>query len=104
MKKDTHFTDIIFRVDTTADFKGTVFALFPHEVADHSGNVTSYQHVGQHSAADFLYCIGSSRPATPAEYKDLLAEMEGLGYNIKVRQKINQKKYIESYRKVMSSY
>ena len=103
MKKDTHFTDIIFRVDTTPDFKGTVFALFPHEVTDQSGSVTSYQHVGQHSAADFIHCIGFSRPATPAEYKDLLAEMEGLGYKIKVIEKINQKKYMESYRQVRFS-
>jgi hypothetical protein len=29
MTQDTHLTDIVFRVSTLSDFKGTVFALFP---------------------------------------------------------------------------
>jgi hypothetical protein len=51
MEKDTHITEVIFRVDTTKDFKGTVFALLPNEI-ERNGMVTSYQHVGQHSTAD----------------------------------------------------
>ena len=99
MRKDKHKTDVVFRYDTTKDWKGTIFALLPHECADHQGNVTTYQHVGQHSAADYLYCISKSRPATPAEYADLKKEMEGMGYNFNVIQKQNRDKFLISYRK-----
>jgi hypothetical protein len=67
MEKDTHTTDMVFRVDTTKDFKGTVFALFPHEVSTLRGSVTFYQHVGQHGSADYNHCIKTSRPATEDE-------------------------------------
>ena len=101
MEKDTYTTDIIFRVDTTKEFRGTVFAVFPHEVCTHSGLVTTYQHVGQHSGADYQRCIETSRPARcEAEYKELKAEMESLGYNIVVRKKRNYDKYLESLRNV----
>ena len=100
MKKDTHITDIIFRVDKSKDFKGTVFALFPHECSDHKGNVTSYQHLGQHGGADYGYCMATSRPAKESEYSDLKREMEGLGYNIKVVSKQNRGKFLQSYHAV----
>ena len=59
-----------------------VFALFPVLPADNYGNLcTSYQHVGQHSAADYRLCIRNSRPAREAEAADLLAELRGIGYN-----------------------
>jgi hypothetical protein len=97
MKKDTNKTDVVFRIDTTPDFKGTCFALFPHEVADHSGNVTFYQHVGQHSAADYGFCIQKSRPATNKEFADLKKELSGIGYNLNIVQKQNRAKYLKSY-------
>ena len=93
-------TDIMFRVDTTRDFKGTVFAVFPHECADYKGNVTTYQHIGQHSAGDYGYCIESSRPATPNEFADLKKEMEYLGYLVNVVRKQNRDKYLCSYKLV----
>ena len=44
-----------------------VFALFPTDPADNYGRYcTSYQHVGQHSSADYGHCIRQSRPATNA--------------------------------------
>ncbi len=59
-----------------------VFALFPVLPADNAGTFcTSYQHVGQHAAADYQHCIRNSRPATPAEAADLLAELRAIGYN-----------------------
>lgn len=97
MEKDTHITDVIFRVDTTKDWKGTVFALLPHEVCDYDGNVTTYQHIGQHSAATYNHCIATSRPATETEYADLKAEMESIGYNFKVVKKQVYKKWLQSY-------
>jgi hypothetical protein len=59
-----------------------VFALFPVLPADNAGNLcTSYQHVGQHAAADYGLCIRNSRPARKAEAVDLLAELRRIGYN-----------------------
>lgn len=98
METDTYKTDVIFRVDTTKDFNGTVLAVMPHNVDDFKGNVSYYVHVGQHSICDYAYTIKTSRPATEAEYKDLKAEMEnGHGYNFNVIKKRNYKKYLESY-------
>ena len=75
---------VIFRVDR----EGIVFALFPELPADYGGlYCTCYQHVGQHCAADYYGCIAYSRPATPAEYADLLIELRHRGYRMEVRQR-----------------
>lgn len=100
MEKDKHITEVVFRCDKSGDFKGIVFALLPHEVSDRNGHVTSYQHVGQHSSADYNGCVTDSRLATEEEYKDLKKEMEGLGYNLKVVKKRNYDKYLKSYNEV----
>ncbi|MCC6447278.1 MAG: hypothetical protein IT215_01155 [Chitinophagaceae bacterium] len=101
MEKDDYITEIMFRVDKSKDWKGTVYALIPHECSDFKGNVSSYQHVGQHSGANYQHCIQTSRPATEAEYADLKAEMEnGHGYNIKVIKKRNYDKFLKSYYEV----
>ncbi len=94
MKKDKEKTDVIFRIDTKGDFKGTVFALLPHNVISYFGNVQSYQHIGQHSGVDYNHCIRTSRPATKKEYKDLKKEMEGFGYNFNIVKKRNYTKYL----------
>lgn len=67
---------VIFRVDQT----GEVFALLPFEPATTTGYITCYQHVGQHCAADYDWCIATSRPACPREYAPLLKEMKQIGY------------------------
>jgi hypothetical protein len=97
MQEETLKVDIIFRVDKSRDFSGTVFALFPHDCCDYNGNVTSYQHVGQHSSADYNHCINRSKVATPEQYADLKAEMESLGYEITVVKKQNYHKFLRSY-------
>jgi len=99
-KKDKHKTDIIFRCDKSGDFKGIVFALFPHEVEDYNGNVTSYQHIGQHCAADYKGGINDSRPATEEESRDLKKELESIGYNINVVKKQNYDKYLADLKRV----
>lgn len=77
-------TIVIFRVDR----EGVVFALFPELPADNYGiYCTSFQHVGQHCAADYNDCIAESRPATPAEYADLEAELRQRGYDLEIRQR-----------------
>ena|ERR1035437_2203061 len=104
MKKDDYKTDVIFRVDKSKDWKGTVFALMPHDVCDHKGNVNCYQHIGQHSGADYRANIATSRPAKESEYKDLKREMEqGHGYNFNVIKKQNYDKYLKSYYEVRKS-
>ena len=97
MEQETQITDVVFRVENQGDFKGTVFAMLPHEVDDRNGNVTSYQHLGQHSSADYAGCIDTSRPATEEEYAPLKAEMEDIGYSLNVVQKRNTDKYLKSW-------
>lgn len=62
---------------------GDLFAYFPEEPADRNGNMTSYSHIGQHSACSPDYAA-ESRPATPEEYAALKAELESIGYNLQV--------------------
>lgn len=104
MKKDKEKTDVIFRVDKTKNWKGTVFALLPHNAMNSLGDVTSYQHVGQHSGADYNHCIRTSKLATKKEYKDLKKEMEGFGYNFNIVKKRNYKKYLTDLSLTRSSF
>lgn len=66
---------------------GDIIALFPHIEADNSGNCQSYQHIGQHGAADYNYCMKISNAATKEEYQALKTELEGIGYIVEVRLK-----------------
>jgi hypothetical protein len=105
MEKDVNKTDVIFRVDTTKDFKGDVVAVFPHNVETLEGNVGYYIHVGQHSHGDYQRIIQTSRPATEDEAKDLKAELENhFGYNFNVIKRRNYDKYLESYYSVRKIY
>lgn len=72
--------EVVFRIYPN----GEVIALLPEYAADDDGNVTSYMHVGQHSAADFDKVFEETREATEEEYADLLKEMTNLGYNLNV--------------------
>ncbi len=99
-QKKEQITDVVFRKETTKEFEGEIFALFPHEAADFSGNVTCYQHVGQHSSADYKGCIRSSVIATEDEYADLKKELENIGYTLRVVQRQNPKKFLASYQEL----
>ena len=77
--------DVIFRVFRNKKdvklFGNDVVAFWPAVSADLSGNCCkSYQHIGQHGPADYAHCLRFTRPATPNEYKDLLAELKQIGY------------------------
>lgn len=79
-------TVVIFRVDR----EGVVFALFPELPSDYQGfYCTCYQQVGQHCAADYYGCIANSRPATPAEYAELFAELQRRGCEMEIRQRVS---------------
>ena len=100
MKNEKINIDVIFRVDTSKDFKGTVFALFPHEIADHKYNVLSYQHIGQHSSADYNSCIRYSRPANQFEYNDLKKELESIGYELNIIKRMNYNKFLQATKNI----
>lgn len=73
-------TKVIFRKYRS---DGAIIALFPNEIADHSGNVLSYMHLGQHSAANYTGCIRETVQTSASESKDLRRELEGcFNYNL----------------------
>lgn len=77
-------TPIIFRKWRGKD--GTIFALFPAECASCNGDTcSSFEHVGQHAAADYGFCIAQSTPATPDEYAALKRELESEPYNYRLQ-------------------
>lgn len=73
---------VIFRVDK----EGVCFALFP-ELKQGRGHCTTYERVGQHSSGPYGANVNTSRPAKPEEYAALKRELEGIGYNLIVRQR-----------------
>jgi len=99
-EKDDFITEVIFRKDKAKD--GDVYAMFPYMQGDFKfGSVTGYMHVGQHTSCDYTYCITRSKPATETEYKDLKAELESLGYNLKVVKKQNSDMYLKAFNEAM---
>lgn len=77
-------TPVIFRV-WPKNKGGDVIALFPTLPEDRMGyECSSYQHVGQHGAADCNGVIRVTRAASPEEYAPLKRELEGIGYKLKV--------------------
>ena len=100
MKTDVEKTDVIFRKETRdTKWENEIFALFPYDVHDFfSGHCASYQHIGQHSPADYDMCIQNSIPAKGDEYKDLKSELESLGYNLNIIKKRNYQKYLIALR------
>lgn len=90
MTKDTQKTAVIFRMWPKKQ-GGECLALFPYDIC---GNhmCTSYQHTGQHSGADYDHCVSVTRPATSAEYAGLKAELETLGYDLRVIKRADRRK------------
>ena len=82
--KDKVKTVVVFRRWKGKD--GDVIALFPG-IDLGNGVCLSYEHVGQHSEADYKIVIARTRPAKPSEYQDLLQELGQIGYNVVVRKR-----------------
>ena len=76
-------TPVIFRTWPNGD----ILALFPTEPGDSAGNCLSYEHTGQHSAADYYGCIDRTRPADDAEFAALFCELTATGYRLQVRRR-----------------
>ena len=92
MKKDTKKNRVQFLVHEIpgeihgekCTYESDVFAYFPDENYDpRRGLKSCYAHVGQHSSCHPDYAK-ESRPATPAEYADLKAELESIGYSLEI--------------------
>lgn len=81
MERDKEQTRVVFRKYKS---NGDILALFP-DIEENSfyHYCGSYEHTGQHGAADYQGCIELTTPATPDEYSDLKKELELLGYNLK---------------------
>jgi len=73
-------TQVIFR-----KFKdGTLVAVFPYDIYNHTGTVWCYHPVGQHAQCDYGAVMANSSPATEAEYSRLKKELENRPYNYKL--------------------
>jgi hypothetical protein len=71
-------TKVIFR-----NFGGETIALFPEELGSNDANTClSYMHMGQHSAADLLCVICDSKPASKANQRELMRELQSIGYDL----------------------
>jgi hypothetical protein len=96
-------TPVIFRKWKKSE-GGDVFALFPYDLGtDDPYTCSSYQHIGQHSAADPYHCIQMSERATPEEYAPLKAELESIGYKLKPMSRL-QYKALEDRRSKLKQY
>lgn len=98
--KDTHVTEVIFRKWNNK--VGGTIALFPYDIVTNSGDINSYERIGQHGAADYQRVISKTTPAPSDEsaYIALVKELEGLGYNLKIVKRLNPKKYLKAYKKM----
>jgi hypothetical protein len=76
-------TPVLFR--TLRKDPNDVFALFPSLPGTNAPwTCTCYQHVGQHSTADYAHCILVSRPSTKTERRELSKELRSIGYAFKI--------------------
>jgi len=84
-------TKVIFRRWKTGDKE--VIAMFPDIDESHSNYagelVSSYEHIGQHGAADYWQMLNKTIPAklTDPDVIELKAELEQIGYNLEVRKR-----------------
>ena len=74
---------VIFRIFP----QGDIIALFPEIPWNQWGDITSYQHIGQHGPAEYDYCIKISKPATPKQYAELKRELISLGYQLDIKKR-----------------
>jgi len=91
MKQDEEPTIVVFRKwkKSVHAYGDGILALFPEDrwSVNMSISCSSYEHVGQHGAANYVGCISRTVPATPGEYKPLKQELEQLGYRLVVRKR-----------------
>lgn len=70
--------------------EGDILAIFPEIPSDRWGyECMVYQHLGQHGGGDVRGMMQATKPAKPSEYKDLKRELEQIGYDLEVRERIS---------------
>ena len=70
---------------------GSIIALFPQiPVSTNSRFVLSYEHIGQHGAADPLIVKSKTVPAKLSDYKELKEELENRGYILIVKKRFTE--------------
>lgn len=76
-------TKVIFRVHNVRGEEAVTIAFLPEYPGTNrwTQDCMSYEHMGQHGAATLDYYREDTRPATPDEYKSLLAELVSIGYD-----------------------
>jgi hypothetical protein len=77
------FTRVVFKMTPKDVYSGSECIAFLLDSDTSPDRLMSYMHVGQHSEATIEFCV-SCRLATPDEYADLKAELESIGYDLKV--------------------
>jgi len=87
-------TSVIFRTWPTGP-RSAVIALFPCEAASvgQAWLCSSYEHIGQHGAADPHRVVAGTRPATRAEWQPLARELRRLGYRLRITRRIPRNAY-----------
>ena len=90
-------TKVVFR-----KFKeGDIIALFPRlpGTNDPYRSCMSYQHIGQHGAAD-PGIVSITKLAKPGEYASLAKELRSLGYVLDIKTKITYDDMLERKRQI----
>jgi hypothetical protein len=83
-------------------YDGDIIALFPADPGTYDPyTCSSYAQIGQHSSADPWLVMAATKPAKPEEYAELKAELERIGYNLKIYSK-NLGKFLEMRRKELA--
>lgn len=98
--KTSSKTVVVFRM-----WDGEVIALFPTILATmERQHCLSFQHVGQHCAADPNFVIRNSLPAKPLDYKGLKGELENqYGYELDVKKRYTRKMFYNRERNDLRS-
>lgn len=73
-RRNANALPVIFRAVRYGEHAGVVDAVFPTLPAS-PGNMVCYTHIGQHSEGSNAWYVNGTRPAHPAEYASLLAEL-----------------------------
>ena len=104
MAKREPKTLVIFRVWRNGYGKSDVIALFPTIPADADSRFClSYEHIGQHGAAEPLGVVQATRPATKREAQPLLRELRKIGYNLQVVARLRSCHY-EARKSALKAY